>query len=148
VIFGLLAKLMRNAFINYIHVKFNSAPVFIGVLLATASIACFWTISVFGGFRAVSYCFSLQQYTRRQRYLFFCYFMGGCTVGSILVCANLLFFGPAPLMLLYSDVMSCTGDLFFFVFLVHITNWIHDCDKLKEEEGSFKTKDEDKMTIV
>jgi hypothetical protein len=108
---------------------------------------CFWT-SVFG----VSYYFSLQQQsTQRQRFLYFHHSMGGCVVGSMLasVIWSLLFFGtPAHLLLLYSDSLSCPGDMFLITRMLKITNWIHRCDELKEEEGHFKKKDEGGMTTV
>ncbi len=36
----------------------------------------------------------------------------------------------------------------FFITMLMITNWIHGCDELKEEEGNFKKKDEGGMTTV
>jgi hypothetical protein len=44
--------------------------------------------------------------------------------------------------------MSCTGYLVFVIIMIQITNWIHGCDELKEEEGSFKKKEEGEMTTV
>jgi hypothetical protein len=145
---GLLGKWMCTTFIISMHVKFSSMPVFIQVLAVTIITACFWTISVFGVFR---YCFSLQQYNERQRFLFFCHFTGGCSVGSTLtsVIWSLLSFGnPTPLVQLYSDLMLCTGYLVFLIIMIRIANWIHGCDELKEEEGSLKNKDEGEMTTV
>jgi hypothetical protein len=146
VIFGLLGKLVCTTFIINIRVKFSSTPALIVVLAATIT-ACFWTISVFGVFR---YTFSLQQYNQRQRFLFFCHFTGGCSVGSMLTSTiwSLLFFcTPVPLLQLYSDLMSCIGYLVFIIIVIQIRNWIHGYDELKEE-GRFKGKDEGEMTTV
>jgi hypothetical protein len=138
VIFGLLGKLIIN-----MHVKFSATPAFDWMLAVTIT-PCFLIV-----FR---YCFSLQQYNQRQRFLFCCHFMGGCSVGSMLtsVIWSLLLFGThVALLLLYSDLMPCTGYLVFLKILIQVTNWIlQDCDGWKEEEESLKRKDEGERGTV
>jgi hypothetical protein len=135
VIFGLLGTLMKITFIINIYVKFSSTPTST-MVLATAITYCFWTIGMFGVFRYFS---SLQQYSRRQQFLSFFYFMGGYPIGCLLAsviwslrCSHT----PAPL-LLYSHLMRCTAYLIFIKIMIHVTNWIHHgCDGWKEEEES------------